>query len=30
VLRDLCVGWKVGDLVVILGSIDINLAEVDR
>jgi len=30
VLRELCIGWKIADLVVILGSIDINLAEVDR
>ena len=30
VLRELCIGWKIGDMVVILGSIDINLAEVDR
>jgi len=30
VLRELCTGWKIGDMVVILGSIDINLAEVDR
>jgi NADH-quinone oxidoreductase subunit D len=29
-LRELCKGWKIGDMVVILGSIDINLAEVDR
>jgi len=30
VLREISIGWKVGDLVVILGSIDINLGEVDR
>lgn len=30
VLRDMSIGWKIADLVVILGSIDINLAEVDR
>jgi NADH-quinone oxidoreductase subunit D len=30
VLRELCLGWKIGDMVVILGSVDINLAEVDR
>ena len=30
VLRELCIGWKIGDMVVILGSVDINLAEVDR
>jgi NADH-quinone oxidoreductase subunit D len=30
VLRELCLGWKIADIVVILGSIDINLAEVDR
>ena len=30
VLRDLLVGWKLADLVVIFGSIDIVLGEVDR
>jgi NADH-quinone oxidoreductase subunit D len=30
ILRELCLGWKIADIVVILGSIDINLAEVDR
>ena len=30
VLEDLCVGHKVGDAVVILGSVDIVLGEVDR
>lgn len=30
VLKEMSVGWKIGDLVVVLGSIDINLAEVDR
>jgi NADH-quinone oxidoreductase subunit D len=30
VLRELSTGWKIADMVVILGSIDINLAEVDR
>lgn len=30
ILRDLCIGWKISDIVIILGSIDINLAEVDR
>ena len=29
-LRDLLVGWKMGDLIVIFGSIDIVLGEVDR
>ncbi|MDY6892598.1 MAG: NADH-quinone oxidoreductase subunit D [Chloroflexota bacterium] len=29
-LRDMCVGWKVSDLIVIFGSIDICLGEVDR
>ena len=29
-LRDLLIGWKVADVVVILGSIDICLGEVDR
>jgi NADH-quinone oxidoreductase subunit D len=29
-LRDLLVGWKMADLIVILGSIDINMGEVDR
>ncbi|MBI2935353.1 MAG: NADH-quinone oxidoreductase subunit D [Chloroflexi bacterium] len=30
VLRDLAIGWKLADLVVIFGSIDINMGEVDR
>jgi len=30
VLREISLGWKVGDLVVIFGSIDIALGEVDR
>jgi NADH-quinone oxidoreductase subunit D len=30
VLRDMCLGWKVGDLIVIFGSVDICVAEVDR
>jgi len=30
VLRDMCLGQKVADAVVILGSIDIVLGEVDR
>ena len=30
VLRDMLVGWKIADLVVIFGSIDIVLGEVDR
>ncbi len=30
VLRDLSIGMKIGDLIVILGSIDILLGEVDR
>jgi NADH:ubiquinone oxidoreductase subunit D len=29
-LRELLVGWKLADLVVIFGSIDIVLGEVDR
>ncbi|MQF83007.1 NADH-quinone oxidoreductase subunit D [SAR202 cluster bacterium AD-802-E10_MRT_200m] len=29
-LRDMLIGWKVADLIVILGSIDINMGEVDR
>ena len=29
-LRDLSVGWKLADAIIILGSIDICLAEVDR
>jgi NADH-quinone oxidoreductase subunit D len=29
-LRDMLVGWKVADLVVTFGSIDINMGEVDR
>ena len=30
VLRDMLVGWKLADMVVTLGSIDINMGEVDR
>jgi len=30
VLRDISRGWKIGDLIVIFGSIDIALGEVDR
>ncbi|MEE9199665.1 MAG: NADH-quinone oxidoreductase subunit D [Dehalococcoidia bacterium] len=30
VLRDLCVGWKLADMIVIFGSFDINMGEVDR
>lgn len=30
VLRDMCLGWKVGDLIAIFGSVDICVAEVDR
>ena len=30
VLKEISLGWKLADVVVILGSIDINLAEVDR
>lgn len=30
VLRDLVVGWKVADLIVVFGSIDICMGEVDR
>jgi len=30
VLRDLCLGWKLADAIVIFGSIDICLGEVDR
>ena len=29
-LRDMLKGWKMGDLIIILGSIDIVLGEVDR
>jgi len=29
-LRDMTVGWKLADLIVIFGSIDINMGEVDR
>ena len=29
-LRDMVVGWKLADAIVIFGSIDITLAEVDR
>ncbi|HZI32290.1 MAG TPA: hypothetical protein VFF11_08100, partial [Candidatus Binatia bacterium] len=30
ILEDLCLGHKVSDAVVILGSVDIVLGEVDR
>ena len=30
VLRDLCLGWKLADAIVIFGSIDICMGEVDR
>ena len=30
VLRDLTVGWKLADLIVIFGSFDVNMGEVDR
>ena len=30
VLRDMLIGWKLADMIVIFGSIDINMGEVDR
>jgi NADH-quinone oxidoreductase subunit D len=30
VLRDLLIGWKLADMIVTFGSIDINMGEVDR
>ena len=30
ILRDVLIGWKMSDLVVIFGSIDVNMGEVDR
>jgi NADH-quinone oxidoreductase subunit D len=30
VLRDLLVGWKMGDLVIVFGSTDVVIGEVDR
>lgn len=30
VLRDMCLGWKIGDLIVTFGSVDICVGEVDR
>ena len=30
VLRDMVVGWKLADMIVIFGSFDINMGEVDR
>jgi NADH-quinone oxidoreductase subunit D len=30
VLRDMSLGWKIGDLIVIFGSVDICMGEVDR
>ena len=29
-LRDMCIGWKVADVILIFGSIDITMGEVDR
>jgi NADH-quinone oxidoreductase subunit D len=29
-LKEMCVGWKIQDLIVIFGSIDITMGEVDR
>ena len=29
-LREMLLGWKMGDLIIVLGSIDIVLGEVDR
>ena len=30
VLKDVVVGWKMADLIIIFGSIDVNMGEVDR
>jgi NADH-quinone oxidoreductase subunit D len=30
VLKDMVVGWKMADLIIIFGSIDVNMGEVDR
>ena len=30
VLKDLLIGWKIADLMVIFGSLDVNMGEVDR
>jgi NADH:ubiquinone oxidoreductase subunit D len=30
IINDLLVGWKLADMIVSLGSIDINMGEVDR
>ena len=30
VLRDLLVGWKMADLIIVFGSFDIVMGEVDR
>jgi NADH-quinone oxidoreductase subunit D len=29
-LRDMCIGWKVADLIITFGSIDVCLGEIDR
>jgi NADH:ubiquinone oxidoreductase subunit D len=29
-LNDMCVGYKIADMIVILGSLDIVMGEVDR
>ncbi|MBI2867573.1 MAG: NADH-quinone oxidoreductase subunit D, partial [Chloroflexi bacterium] len=30
VLRDISIGWKLADLIVIFGSLDVNVGEIDR
>jgi NADH:ubiquinone oxidoreductase subunit D len=30
VLRTLALGWKISDLIIIFGSIDLTMGEVDR
>ena len=29
-LRDMAIGWKVADLIIIFGSLDVVLGEIDR
>ncbi len=30
ILRDILIGWKIADMIVVFGSLDVNMGEVDR